>query len=79
MFDKANQECGKVIVEKGLDAEVNKAKESLRIAEEALIAYGISIAPAAVRETLSKGVADNYNIREKMIDMVFRLDTTTVK
>lgn len=79
LFNKANQKCSKLAAERRLEDELNKAKKNLGIAEEALIAYGISIAPVGLRDTLSKGGDANYDIRSRMIDMVFRLDITTVK
>ena len=47
--------------------------------EEAMIAYGLSIAPAGIRATLERGVKENYTIRLKVIDAVFHLDVSTVK
>ena len=48
-------------------------------AEEVMIAYGLSIAPAGIRATLERGVKENYTIRLKVIDAVFHLDVSTVK
>lgn len=79
LFDKANQECSALVNAKGLEVDLNNAKEELRKAEDALIAYGISIAPAGLKETLARGIDADCNIRSKMIDMVFRLDTATVR
>ena len=47
-------------------------------AEDRLIEYGISIAPAGIRATLTKGAKDNYAARQKLIDLVLRLDISTV-
>ena len=44
-----------------------------------MIAYGLSIAPAGIRDTLERGVKENYTIRLKVIDAVFHLDVSTVK
>lgn len=78
-FEHANQECSETIVSMGLEEEMNRAKTALTAAEDALIAYGLSIAPKELKETLSKGISSDYTIRCKMIEIVFRLDTSTVK
>lgn len=51
----------------------------LEAAEDAMIAYGLSIAPAGIRDTLERGVKENYTIRLKVIDAVFRLDVSSVQ
>ena len=43
-----------------------------------MIEYGLSIAPAGIRSTLAKGAKDNYTTRQKLIELVFRLDVSTV-
>jgi hypothetical protein len=58
--------------------QILKARELLKQAENALIAYGLSIAPAREREILSRSAETNYTTRQKIIDLVFRLDTKTV-
>ena len=60
-----------------LDDEYHKARVALENAEEELIEYGISIAPAGIRETLERG-KKQARIRKKLIDLAFRLDTRTV-
>lgn len=47
-------------------------------AENKLIEYGLSIVPAGVRETLKRNV-HIFKIRKKLLDLAFRLDTSTVK
>lgn len=79
MFEKANIEFSALLSAKGLEDALNKAKAELQKAEDALIAYGISIAPAGLKEALSRGIKANSNIRSKMLDIVFRLDTATVR
>ena len=49
-----------------------------KIAEEALIEFGLSISPEGIRETLRKGVAHSVKIREKFIDTTYRLDVETM-
>jgi len=77
-FDKANEESSAEIDACGLAAERNVAREALKAAEDKLIAYGLSIAPASIRNTLERGAKNNYTIRQKLIDLVLRLDTSTV-
>lgn len=54
------------------------ARKLLDDAENALIDYGLSIAPAGVRETLNAN-RKRLAVREKLIDLAFWLDTRTVK
>ena len=77
-FEKANEECSALIVAAGLEDELNAARDTLKSAEDRLIVYGLSIAPAGVRATLEKGVKENFTIRQKVLDLVFRLDVSTV-
>ena len=63
----------------GLWADILAAEESIKAAEDAMIAYGLSIAPAGIRDTLERGVKENYTIRLKVIDAVFRLDVSSVR
>lgn len=77
-FERANNETAAEAEGSGLWADILEAREALKNAEDAMIAYGLSIAPPAVRATLERGVKENYTIRQKIIDMVFRLDVSTV-
>ena len=77
-FDKANEEVSAQVAACGLEAEYNTAQDALRAAEDRLIRYGLSIAPAGVLATLEKGVKANCTIRKKLIDLVLRLDVSTV-
>lgn len=77
-FDKANAETAAEVEGCGLWAEILAARDALTAAEDAMIAYGISLAPAALRATLERGVRESFKTRQKMIDMVFRLDVSTV-
>lgn len=79
LFEKSNQEFGQIIIDMELEEQLSKAKEILRRAEDAMIEYGISIAPDVLKELMSRLVKTDYNIRCKIIDMVFRLDASTVK
>lgn len=83
-FDKANADTAPA-----LDAlEIWKAREALSAAEDALINYGLSIMPEAHKGDREKlhsacfglnGYAKQYNIRDKVIALTFRLDTATVR
>lgn len=77
-FEKANNELSTLIVAAGLEDELNAARAALKTAEDRLIAYGLSLAPAGVRATLERGVKQNVTIRQKVLDATFRLDVSTV-
>lgn len=77
-FEKANAECGALIIAAGLDAELVSARAALKVAEDCLISYGLSLAPAGVRATLENAVQWNAVTREKVLDLAFRLDVSTV-
>ena len=62
-----------------LNEEYARAGEALRAAEEALVEYALSIAPQATARTLRESVKNNYTIRQKIITLTMKLDTTTVK
>lgn len=74
-FDDA---CAKFESEHGdLNNDLNAASDALIAAEDALIDWGLSIAPAGVREVLEKHRKD-CKTRSKLIDYSFRLDARTV-
>lgn len=77
-FDKANEEVGALIAAAGLESEAKAARAALKSAEDRLIAYGLSLAPAGVRATLERGVKQNADTRQKVIDLTFKLDVSTV-
>ena len=77
-FDKANAECAELPEMKSNFKEILEARELLEEAENELIAYGLSIAPEAERTVLEKAAATNYATRRKIIDLVLRLDVSTV-
>ena len=78
-FDRAVEATSAEIEGSGLWADILAAEESLKAAEDAMIAYGLRIAPAGIRAKLERGVKENYTIRLKVIDAVFHLDVSTVK
>lgn len=77
-FDKANEAVAALISAAGLESVLNAARDALKAAEDRLIAYGLSLAPASVRATLERGVKQNATIRQKVIDATYRLDVSTV-
>lgn len=77
VFDKANEESAAEIAACGLEAEYNAAQNALKAAEDRMVEYGISLAPAGIRAILERGAKD-YATRKKLIDLVFRLDVSTV-
>ena len=77
-FDKANEEVSALIAAAGLESEAKAARAALKSAEDRLIAYGLSLAPAGVRATLERGVKQNADTRQKVIDLTFKLDVSTV-
>ena len=77
-FDRAVEATSAEIEGSGLWADILAAEEALKAAEDVMIAYGLSIAPAGIRATLERGIKENYTIRLKVIDAVFHLDVSTV-
>lgn len=77
-FDKANKEVSALIAAAGLESGLTAARSDLKAAEDRLIAYGLSLAPASVRATLERGVKQNAATRQKLIDLTFKLDVSTV-
>ena len=81
IFEKANHELAQATEESGLWQKILDAREMLKQAENDLIEYGLSIIPtthANEKETLTRAAKTNYTVRRKIIDLVFRLDTSTV-
>lgn len=77
-FDQVSKATSAKIEGSGLWADILEAEKALGTAEDAMIAYGLSIAPPSVRAALERGVKENYTIRQKVIGLVFRLDVSTV-
>ena len=76
-FDVLNHEFAALVEAQW--QEYLAAKETLKVAEDALIAYGLSIFPFPnEREVLAKAAKTNQKVREQLIDLTFRLDTSTV-
>lgn len=79
IFDAANEGCSEQIQSCGLEDQYNDARDLLFSAENKMIEYGLSLAPSNVRATLEKGARANYTTRQKIIELVLRLDTATVE
>ena len=79
-FDKANIKFEKIVEASGLWAKCLQAENTLKEAENKLIEYALSITPRNERRILQKSVdSGNYTIRKKLIELVIRLDISTVK
>ena len=78
-FEKANAESAELPEMKANFKEILEAHELLEEAENELIAYGLSIAPEAERSVLERAAATDYTTRRKIIDLVLRLDVSTVR
>lgn len=78
VFNKANEETGKIIQESGLEEKINSANKNLKTAEDNMIKFALSIAPTKIRKTLERGAKENYTIRMKLIDYTFHLDVSTL-
>lgn len=74
-FDKVCEEFERQ--HSDLNDDLNAASDALISAEDALIDWGLSIAPAWVQEKLGAHRKE-YKIRTKLIDMAFRLDSRTI-
>ena len=78
LFNQHNEALAKELAEAIPDATRKEANDRLKIAEDALIEFGLSLTPEVERQTLIWGLKHKYDIREKLIDLTFRLDTRTI-
>lgn len=79
VFNAANEEVSDIIDGQGLSKDLVEAKAALRIAEDALIDFGLSIIPPAIRsEKVDRAVRTNYTQRQKFLDMVSKLDVSSI-
>jgi hypothetical protein len=76
IFDLLNVEFSATT--EALDTDYTTARQALKTTESALIEYALSLSPAGIRETLRRGSKNQIAIREQLIDVVIRLDTSTV-
>ena len=58
--------------------EIIEAKRILKEAEQNLIDYALNIIPLPQKQVLENGAKTNYIIRQKIIDLVLRLDVSTL-
>ena len=79
LFEKCNKDFSELPEARVLEKEINEARANLNAAEKAMVEFAISLAPMRIRETLRNGAVNNIAIKNKLIDMAFRLDTTTIK
>ena len=79
VFDAANEATAAIIERRRLNTELVKLKEALRIAEDNVIEYGLSIIPPGMRsEKFNEAVKTDYTTRQKFLDMVYKLDVSTI-
>lgn len=77
--NKAIDDFGNYIENNGLWKQILQARENLKVSENALCDYAISIIPfVRERKALQEAVKTNSTIKQKIIDSAFRLDTKTV-
>jgi hypothetical protein len=75
-FDTLNTEYE--VFAKGEIENTAFAWENYKLAEKALIDFGIAIAPENIRETLASGVKWYLNIKNELVDSVLKLDVSTL-
>lgn len=78
VFEKANYASAAIIEASGLWDEIMIAREQLKKAETDLIAYGLSLIPDKERAVLSKACKTNSTTRQKVLDLAYHLDVSTV-
>ena len=54
------------------------AWNNYRLAENTLIDFGLALAPAKTRETLANGAKRKLDIKNKLVDLALKLDTSTL-
>jgi hypothetical protein len=54
------------------------AWKNYKLAEKTLIAFGVAIAPADIRETLANGAKWYLNIKNEMVDLALKVDVNTL-
>ena len=79
MFDRCNLEFSELPEAKTNFQEILEARDLLKASENALIEYGLNMAPAKERDILSKAVKTNYTLRIKLLDLVMKLDVSTIR
>ena len=51
---------------------------AFKVAEKELVEFGVALAPEDIRETLAHGVNTYFSQRDKLINLVLRLDVNTI-
>jgi hypothetical protein len=74
VFDRLNIEFSEMYQSE--EADLFKARDDLKRAEDALIDYGLSIIPKKYADKLRS--SRDYKLRQELIDLPMRLDTRTV-
>lgn len=78
-FDAILDECYSQPEVEALYEDMIAKKKALKEAEDKLIAFGTSIIPGKEKETVLSEAAKNFMFRKKVIELVMRLDTRTIR
>lgn len=77
-FDKANKGFSETPKMKTLWAEILKCRDAIKMAEDELIEFALSIAPSAIRNTIEPVAKTDYTTRKKLIELILKLNVSTV-
>lgn len=80
IFEALNTEISELPENKKLWADVVEAREILKAAEETLLDYALNVVPVPKKEKeiLTESIKTNYTTRKKLIDIIMKLDVTTL-
>jgi hypothetical protein len=81
LFEKASAEYD-AKGDNGLWNEILEARKTLELAEKNLIKYALSIIPSKnshEKAVLEKEVETNYTTRKKVVELVLKLDVSTIR
>ena len=79
LFERMSEGFDKIIESSGEWAKILEARQDLKLAEAALIEWGLSITPADVRATLQEAAKTNVTIRWEIRDLALKLDVSTIR
>lgn len=79
LFEKVNAEQSELPEVKAHWEKVLVARNALAVAEEKLIEFGLSLAPAKQKAILEDAVKTNYKTRCEVIDLALKLDVSTIR
>jgi hypothetical protein len=79
VFSEAIAEYCEIFDSSRLGRDIAETRELVKYLEKYLIEFGLKMAPAKQREVLERAVKKDAAIRQKLVDLVFRLDASTVK